>query len=64
MSMETPVQTVVQEVTKVSPVLAVQGAGIFGGITLSDAVHIVTLLYLGCQMAYLGWKFLRERKEK
>ena len=52
-------QVIVQEVTKASPAIAVQGVQLFG-VQISDVVHICTLIYLGLQGAYLLWKWIRE----
>jgi hypothetical protein len=52
-------QVIVQEVTKASPAIAVQGVQLFG-MQINDVVQICTLVYLGLQGAYLLWKWIRE----
>lgn len=52
-------QVIVQEVTKASPAIAVQGVQLFG-MQINDVVQICTLVYLVMQGVYLIWKWVRE----
>jgi len=52
-------QVIVQEVTKASPAIAVQGVQLFG-MQINDVVQICTLVYLFMQGIYLIWKWIRE----
>lgn len=49
------------DVIKSSPPVTI-GAVSAAGVSLQDWVYIATLFYLALQVAYLIWKFLKERR--
>ena len=51
---------VTQEAWKAAPPVAVTGWAWVHGLTLSDAVAIATLAYIGLQAVYLLWKWIKE----
>ena len=59
--MSNTTQVVVQEATKATPVIAVQGLQFFG-LPLNDIVQLCTLVYLVLQGGYLLWKWRKESK--
>ena len=55
-------QDIAQEAAKAAPPVAVTAWAWVNGLTISDAVGIATLAYIGLQSIYLLWKWFREWK--
>ncbi len=55
------VTDVVNEVTKATPPLAVQGLQLFG-VPISDIVQLVTLVYLLLQIGWFAYSRYKDKK--
>lgn len=49
---------------KSAPPVSITAFAWMNGLTLNEIVAIATLLYIGLQMGYLVWKWIREWRAK
>lgn len=48
---------------KATPPVTVTAIAWMNGLTLNEAVAIATLIYIGMQIGYLVWKWIREARK-
>ena len=64
MDKESIAKAVMVEGAKASPPVAVVAHQISSGWTLSHTITLLTIVYVGVQLAYLLWKWRNERAER